>query len=382
VTSKRALVLSDSPIARDPRVLKQVSWLSSEGFLVDTLGRGPAPAEVNGRHFVMPRPSVAKRVFSYLFLPNRAKYRALIESTIPRELASISTPAYEVVVANEVELLPWFVARREALLKVGGHAHLDLHEYTPSQRSGLSYRLVFKRWRDYLISFIPSSAFDSRSVVANGIADLFVERFGFEKPQIVRNCPDFVDLPVGDVNADHIRLVHHGVASLSRGLELMIDAMAHVDERFTLDLMLVGSGPNLDSLKKRAALLGSRVSFPDPVDVRQIPRAINAYDAEVIFFPPLTQNLKYALPNKFFEAVQGRLAIVTGQSSEMVSVVQQYGNGLVVEGWGSADLAAAINRLTTEGIAAMKTASDRAARDLSSASEKQVFLAALGLGSA
>jgi glycosyltransferase involved in cell wall biosynthesis len=191
-----------------------------------------------------------------------------------------------------------------------------------------------------------------------------------------------VDLPVGDVNPDRIRLVHHGVASLSRGLELMIDAMAQVDERFTLDLMLVGSGPNLESLKKRAAPLGSRVAFPDPVDVRQIPRAINAYDAEIIFFPPLTQNLKYALPNKFFEAVQGRLAIVTGQSSEMVSVVEQYGNGLVVDGWESADLATAINSLSANAIAAMKVASDRAARDLSSATEKRTFLAALGLATA
>ena len=377
---KRALVVSDSPIARDPRVLKQITWLTSTGFSVDTLGRGPAPHEANGQHYSMPRPSVAARVFSYLFLPNRAKYRALMLSSIPEPLRSQPDgPTYDVVVANEVELLPWLVRMRDRLVKPGGHMHLDLHEFTPSQRSGLAYRLVFKRWRDYLISFIPSAAFDTRSVVADGIADLFVNLFGITKPSLIRNCPTFVDLPVQAVDSGRIRLVHHGVASASRGLELMIDAMELLDDRFTLDLMLVGSPSALDSFKKRASSLGERVAFPAPVDVRLIPETINAYDAEVIFFPPLTENLRFALPNKFFEAVQARLAVITGQSSEMVSIVEQYGNGLVVDGWSAADLAAGISTLTPKSVSAMKHASDMAARALSSENEKQTFLNTLGL---
>ena len=36
---KRALVIKDSPLARDPRVLREVTWLTAAGFEVDTLGR-------------------------------------------------------------------------------------------------------------------------------------------------------------------------------------------------------------------------------------------------------------------------------------------------------------------------------------------------------
>jgi glycosyltransferase involved in cell wall biosynthesis len=328
----------------------------------------------------MPRPSVITRVLAYLFLPHVIKYRVLMRSSIPEPLRTqTGNPAYEVVVANEVELLPWLVDMRDQLLTAGGHMHLDLHEFTPSQRSGLGYRLVFKRWREYLISFIPSSAFDTRSVVAEGIADLFVQLFGFTRPSIVRNCPAYLDLPVSAMQKGRIRLIHHGVASTSRGLELMIDAMDLVDERFSLDLMLVGSASALEAFKKRAEHLGSRVSFPAPVDVRLIPQTINTYDAEVIFFPPLTENLRFALPNKFFEAVQARLAVVTGQSSEMVNIVEEYGNGTVVDGWKASDLAAGLNRLDEAQVLAMKQASASAARSLSSETERASFLSALGL---
>ncbi len=303
-----------------------------------------------------------------------------MRSSIPEPLRSQSgNPPYDVVVANEVELLPWLVEMRTQLVTPSGHMHLDLHEFTPSQRSGLAYRLVFKRWRDYLISFIPSAKFDSRSVVAEGIADLFVDLFGIAKPYLIRNCPAYLDLAVTPLQSGRIRLVHHGVASTSRGLELMIDAMGMVDDRFSLDLMLVGSTAALDSFKRRAEHLGDRVSFPAPVDVRLIPHTINAYDAEVIFFPPLTENLRFALPNKFFEAVQARLAVITGQSSEMVNIVEQYGNGLVVDGWSADDLAAAINSLDEDKVLAMKQASDKAAEALSSDNEKATFLHALGL---
>jgi glycosyltransferase involved in cell wall biosynthesis len=380
MVARRALVVSDSPIARDPRVLKQIEWLVSFGFEVDTLGRGDMPAVVNGEHFSMPRPSSVDRVVSYLFLPNRLKYRRIIRNMIPGSLRSGAAGGlYDVVVLNEVELLPWFTALRDSIVRTSGHVHLDLHEFTPSQRSGLVYQLVFKRWRKYLISFIPSSAIDTRSVVAEGIADLFVKLFGFTRPSIIRNCPPYLDLPVSSVDDERIHLVHHGVASSTRKLDLLIDAMALVDDRFTLHFMLVGSQSALNALKKQAQRCGPKVVFDDPVHVNDIPAAINKFDAEVIFFPPLTENLRFVLPNKLFEAIQARLGIITGNSTEIVNVVNQYGNGVVIDGWSAEDLARGISSLTTESVKRLKEASDRAARELSSEAEKKTFASVLGI---
>lgn len=376
----RALVASDSPIARDPRVLRQVRWLTELGYTVDTVGRGPAAPEVSGEHYAMPRRSVAVRVLSYLLLPNAPKYRTLIRSTIPAPLRDgVAGGIYDLVALNEIELLPWFVEVKPRLVRPGGRSHLDLHEFAPSQRSGLAYRLVFKRFRDWLVSFIPRPEFDTRSTVAGGIARLYTGLFDIDEPRIIRSTPDFVDQQPSAVDPERIRLVHHGVASATRGLDLLVSAVALADERFTLDLMLVGSPDAIAPLKRLAEPLGERVTFRDPVDVRSIATAINEYDAELIFFPPVTQNLRFALPNKFFESVQGRLAIITGESSEMVEIVEQYGNGLVVQGWTAADLAAALNGIDAASVTAMKQASDAAAHDLSSQSERARFVAALGL---
>lgn len=372
--TKRALVVSDSPIARDPRVLRQIQWFVDAGFEVDSLGRGARPSELNGTHFDIPRRSSLTRVLSYLFLPNRLKYRVLTGSMIPSELArGGGNRRYDVIAMNEIELLPWLVRYRSELVTESGHVHLDLHEYAPSQRTGLMYRLVFKRWRDYLISFIGNGSFDTRSVVAEGIADLYRDLFAMARPAVIRNCPPYQDLPVRPTG-DRIRLVHHGVASMSRGLDIVIEAMGLVDDRFTLDLMLVGPTRNVDQLKQDAKTLGDKVLFRDPVDVRLIPETINTYDAEVIFFPPVTENLRFVLPNKFFEAVQARLAVVAGDSIEMTRIMAQYENGVVANGWTARDLAAAISSLTIESVDAMKVGSDRAAHELSAEREKQKFL--------
>ncbi|HEX4058921.1 MAG TPA: glycosyltransferase [Galbitalea sp.] len=378
--SKRALVASDSPVARDPRVLRQVRWLTELGWSVDTLGRGEQPPESNGKHYAMPRRSGLFRAFAYLFFPNRLKYAVLVRDTIPEELRIGQVGGmYDLVVLNEIELLPWFAASRDDVVSAAGHAHVDLHEYAPSQRSGLAYRLVFKRFRDWMIGFIGSPTIDTRSVVATGIGRLYAEKFGFALPTVVRSCPDFVDQAPTSVDPADIKLVHHGIASLSRGLGLMIEAMKLIDDRFSLELMLVGGSDAVETLHRQAESLGDRVRFRDPVDVRQVADVLNAYDLEVIFFPPLTENLRFALPNKFFEAVQARLGLVIGESSEMVELVTQYGNGVVVPGWEAADLARSINALTPDAVRAMKESSARAAHDLSSESEKAHFVEALGL---
>ena len=89
-------------------------------------------------------------------------------------------------------------------------------------------------------------------------------------------------------------------------------------------------------------------------------------------------NLRFALPNKLFESIQGRLGIVMGESPAMVEVVRAYGDGVVVEGWGSADLLRTLEALSYEDVVRMKAASDLAARTLNAEQEGRVFLALIG----
>jgi hypothetical protein len=142
--------------------------------------------------------------------------------------------------------------------------------------------------------------------------------------------------------------------------------------------MLTGQESAMDELPAYIADQADRIRIVPPAAMRDLARTINAYDVEVAFFPPRTQNLVYTLPNKLFEAVQGRLAIVTGPTKLMVEAVEEFGNGVVTEGWSAHDLAVAINSLTPERITEMKLASHRAAEHANSEAERPNFLRSVG----
>lgn len=375
--ARHALLVSDSNIARDPRVLRQLNWLRDAGWEVDTLGRGPAP-EGAGNHVDVPRPPLVRRVLGYL-LPVAAAYRAVLTNHIPEtRLDDLSGSGYDLVVLNEIEFLPWFDRRHGRLLAPGGRVHLDLHEFSPGQRSGVVFAVFFKRLRTWMESFVTASWISTRTTVSTGIAGRWIAHTGVADWAIVRSTPGFVDQEPSPVDPADVRLLYHGGASLDRSLELLIGAVALLDERYTLHLMLVGAPRVIADLRARAASLGDRVRFREPVAMSAVAAEINDCDLEVVFYPPTSDNLRYALPNKVFEAIQGRLGIVVGESPSMAELVREHGNGIVVDGWTAADLARTLNATTPDQVAAAKRGSHAAARELSAEREGSRFLAAIG----
>lgn len=374
---RRALVASDSRVSRDPRVLRQVGWLESDGWTVDTLGRGPAPHDLSGTHHPMPDQPRLLRIAANLFAPHRLRNRILVEWTIPRSLRRGAD--YDAVVVNEVELLPWFTRRGAGRLTSGRTAirHLDLHEFVPGQGYGLQSRLIHRSYRRWLSRFVASPVFTSRSVVSPGVGRLYRRFFSMPVATVVLSCPDHVELEPSEVDPERISLVHHGAVSAARALPLLIEAVGLLDRRFVLHLMLLGAPERVAALRRLAAPLGDRVRFIDPVDVRDIARRINVFDLEVIFFPPVTANLRHTLPNKLFEAVQGRLGVVIGESPDMRALTAEVGNTVVVPGWSAADLAGTLGAITTDDVRRMKAASHAAARHFSASTERSRFLALL-----
>ncbi|MCX7521049.1 hypothetical protein OSC27_02020 [Microbacterium sp. STN6] len=347
---------------------------------MDSIGHGPRPPRSNGRHFTLGRRPLPVRLLSYLLLPSRWRFELLVGSLIPSVPAlDGSEPPYDLLLANDMELLPWATSVAPRLVKPAPHGrfHLDLHEFAPSQATGWLWKLLFRRYQRWSIPFIGSAAISSRSTVAPGIGRLYEDYFGIPPLSIVRSSPAYVDLEPSPADPEHIRLLHHGKADLDRNPQLLFDTMKLLDDRFTLTMMLIGSPRVIAKLRKLAEPLGSRVSFVPPVAVTEVAVAVNPYDLELIFFPPTTLNLKHALPNKFFESVQGRLGIVVGDSPEMVDLINEYHLGIVVPAWTAEALAGALRRLTAERVAGYKAAADRAAQPLSAEAEARRFLEAI-----
>jgi hypothetical protein len=166
-------------------------------------------------------------------------------------------------------------------------------------------------------------------------------------------------------------LVHSGIAVRNRNLEGLIDGTLSLDERFTLDLFLIGESRYVNALRARVGN-DSRIRFHDPVPPEQLPSTLNEYDLGVFLLPPSTVNYRFMLPNKFFDYVQARIGIVFGPAIETDRVIAEHQLGIVTSGWSADDLADALRPLNTSDVARFKAAAHRAAAELSNEADLEV----------
>jgi hypothetical protein len=161
-------------------------------------------------------------------------------------------------------------------------------------------------------------------------------------------------------------------------MEEMLRVADLLDDRFSVDFVLVEASPGYrDELVARASH-NPRVRFPPPVAMRDIVQMANSYDIGLYLLQPTNFNHLHALPNKFFEFIQGRLALAVGPSPEMARVVRSYGCGVVASDFTPEALAAALNGLDATQIAAFKQASHAAAATLSAERDGESVLSLVG----
>lgn len=365
----RILVLTYTSFVQEPRALKQVRYLK-DAYEVTTAGYGPAPfADV--RHIELPqiapqRWGLLGRLLSLGLLVVRW-YRPLTwVSALDRSAVELlGGGSWDLVIAHDPKTL-------EAALKLPA-AHgviVDLHEYAPRQEEqSFLWRLLsapYYRWMCRVK--VPQTA--AVVTVGQGIADEYLREFGFDSVVVVNATP-YHELATGPVSTP-LRLVHSGSAAAQRRLDLLIEGVLSSSAEVTLDLYLVGAAAMIEQLR---ALAGDdpRIRFRDPVPYRELIQTLNGYDLGVHLLPPLNFNQHWALPNKFFDYVQARLGVIVGPSPEMARLVDEYGIGLVLPDFNPSSLAAALESLTAQRVAAFKAASSTNAVALSSESQAKVW---------
>ncbi|MEE6289032.1 glycosyltransferase family 1 protein [Georgenia sp. MJ173] len=366
MTRHRLLILSFSELRRDPRVLRQVE-IFAERYEVITCGFGPAPAGV-ADHIEVParlarwrRSTVALGALLAARRHHRLYFGSERIALVLREVRR--RPPVDLVIANDVLAVP---AAVELAPRAGVHA--DLHEYSPQQGDGVVWKATIAplmRWA--VRKYVTRAA--SVTTVAHGIAEEYKKKFGVDA-DVVPNATRYRDDLETTPTATPIRLVHTGAAGRGRRIEVMIDAVAQVNARtpgrFELDLYLVaGDERYIRELAERAgdeAVTGIRVR--EPVGFTELVPMMNTYDVGIHVLPPVSFNNHWALPNKVFEYVQARLALVIGPSPEMARLVRAHGLGAIADGFGVEDVAATLGALTPGAVDAYKSAAHRAAEEL------------------
>lgn len=386
--SRAALVISYSDIATDPRVRREVDWLCDAGWTVDSLGLGEHPTPRVDEHYALGRPwkwtqSKLGTLISHVLFPPKLSFRILTTRRIPRALRDrVRRGEYDLVVFNEFEFVPWAQDPRDFTPAARrGTLHLDLHEFrNPSvRRMTLGGKLTGRYYR-WVRQQLGSRVFDSRTVVNIPIGRLYADEFGFPVPTEVRNAPPMVPgLAPSPVDPAEIRLLFHGLPSWLRGFDDILAALEGLPDTFSMTFMLMPQ-PKVharlrESIAKHPAR--NRIRIVPPAPMREIAARINEYDLEIIFYKPLEPNLQYAMPNKFFEAAQGRLGVVVGETPTMAPLVREYGHGVVVPEFTADSLRETLAALTADAVATMKKNAAVVAESINADSEGAAFLSAV-----
>ncbi len=365
----RILCISLSPIYRDSRVLRQIKVLAEFGE-VTTIGYGRPPAGAS-THIEVPEnlASLPQSIRGVTLLASRQwKSAELAAPGVAFAARALHGERYDFVVANEARVLGLAHAVAD-----GAPVWGDMHEWSPEERTHLwSWRLLVAPFMVHLCArYLPISS--AVTTVCDSIAGFYERDFGVET-RVMRNSSPWLDLAPQQMLDDRIRLVHSGTAIHGRSLETMIDAVIALDDRFTLDLYLIAGGDNgkyLRQLKGRAQAT-DRIRFHPPVAPTELPAELNGYDVGLYWMAPTHTNNQYALPNKFFDFVQARLAIAVSPTIEMANLVRQYDLGIVGAGFAVQDCIDALRSLTAKAVMAAKSAADVASRDLSFESDAEV----------
>lgn len=365
----RILSISFSHFPSDARVLRQLRVLQEFGD-VTTIGYGTGPDGV-AEHLSIDEslPSLPQTPIGVAKLAlRRFRSVALGAPAVAAARETIADRTFDVVVANEARALP--LAHSVAH---GAPVWGDMHEWAPEERTHvLSWRLLvapYMRW--VCAEYLPRT--DAVTTVNGSIAALYRERFGVAA-EVVRNAIAHQPLTPSPTVAGHVRLVHSGAAVPGRSIEVLIKATLQLDERYSLDLYLVqgrDGGAYWRHLRELAE--GSaRIVFHDAVAPADLPATLNAYDVGVFVLPPRTANHRYMLPNKFFDFVQARLAIVFSPAVETDALIDEFDLGRVTTGYTADDLARVLRETDTGDIEAFKQNAHAAAETLSSDTDENV----------
>jgi hypothetical protein len=363
---KKILILAYSDLNHDARVARQINFLSDKYQL--TIACFDSPKD--WKHEVFPikriKPSLFQKAIGSVFLLTglfESAYKVIYD--FPALRKQLEGRTFDLIIANDIESLPlaFKIKKTEKIL-------FDAHEFAPRHfEDKLVWRIFFQRFNKYLCKhYLPQV--DQMITVGSGLAHEYAAHYPV-KPIVVTNANYYATLTPTPVNEKKIRLIHHGAANPSRQLEIMIEMMNYLDERFTLDLMLLTPSiankktrSYLDSLKN--LIKGNpRITIVPPVKSSEVVSFIHPYDMGIFLLPPINFNYANTLPNKLFDFIQARLAIGIGPTPEMASLVNTHQLGVVADDFTAQSLAQKINSLTAAEISFFKSQADKAALELS-----------------
>ncbi len=276
----------------------------------------------------------------------------------------LRTRKFELVITNDIDTLP--LALKLKGEGIARYVIFDAHEFYPEIYSNRLWLFVKGRYYESLCRTYISQA-DAMTVISSTMLEQYREFMDNKLPSNIFVLPNYAiyhDLKPTAVKPP-VKLVHHGVGGRARKLHLLLDMMHYLPTNdYRLDMYIIPTQPSY--LRTLQARKPSNVRILEPVPMTELIPTLNRYDIGISLLP-LRGQYKTALPNKFFQYVQARLALIVSASTEMRAYIEQYGFGLYVETVEPqpSEIAKLISTLSPERIMAYKRRAHEYARTLS-----------------
>lgn len=376
---KSILILSFTRLQHDARITRQIDFLKQDYLVTVVALDGNLSPEANLIRIEKPRLTLGRKIVLSIFLLLRmhvVAYGLLYGNSNIR--TRVGARKFDLIIANDVECLP--LAFR---VDPAGNVLFDAHEYAPRHfEDKLVWRVFFQPFNVHFCKkYIPRVK--AMITVGEGLANEYAKNFPVS-PVIITNAPSLSKIPPAPVRAGRIRMVHHGGATPSRHLELMIEMMKFLDGRFTLDLILItpemasAGTRNYISRLRDLARGDERIQFLPPLKIEEIVPFLNNYDLGVILVPPINFNYENGLPNKLFDFIQAKIGVATGPTREIARTVEAHGIGIVSKDFSAAGLADKLSTLSSSQIEQFKANAVKASQQLNSEANRIKLLELVG----
>ncbi|HOD53711.1 MAG TPA: hypothetical protein PKJ08_04225, partial [Candidatus Cloacimonadota bacterium] len=363
----KILIIVYSNIVRDARVLKQLSWLNNHKITLLSFGKlndqqiKHISIEDNFPFHIKLIGCILLKLKLYLLyywlLPvNRLAFNKL------------QNTEYDLIIANDIYTLP-------LAIRIQNKAKLlyDAHEYYPREHdNNKQWMFFFHDYMNYLTQRYAPKA-EIMLTIGQAIANEYHKHFKLN-PNVIMNMPQYSDIEISNNDKPLIRMVHHGVALPGRNIELMIEVVKLLGHRYSLDFYLLARNEAyLAGLKDLTSEIDN-IHIHDPLDIDQIIPVLNTYDVGFYFLKSDSFNDIYCLPNKLFDFIQARLAVIIGPSPEMKRIVEQYECGFATSNFEVEQIVKEIRSLTKADIQRFKENAHIAAQELNAETSKKIFL--------
>ena len=382
---RKILLISLSNISSDSRVLRQITALLNNNFFVITAGFGNLTLNhPNHIHIeILPKDKLKFLGVSLLSILNLNSIKPVINFLTKEFINKLKLINFDLIISNDLHNLPVVIYLSQ--INNNKPIILDIHEYFIDEYSNkTNYLPIRKIFYSNLIKKYKKELNQIKLITVNeSIAKLYQNDFNLNNFEIILNCPYYYDIPSKLFTNNPIKMVHIGIAIKTRKLENLILLFNHIDvnlrSNFELDFYLIADNRTrrdyLKYLKKIANKIENiKINFFDPIPPNEVVPKLSQYDIGLSYVYPSNLSYLYSLPNKLFQYIQARLAILSSPNPEMAKIVSKYNLGFISQDYTPLSLANTLLLFNKENINKFKENSNKTARIFNYDNEASKFI--------